>query len=437
MKRTHFQLAILAGLAATFALLPQAKAELVYEDGVTQTPTNQAARVDDRALTRQTLGSSEKAQVTLQQQPVQQQVVQQQPIQQQVIQQPVAAQVQVGAPALVQDAAPADEVQNYSKSELIRRTRLREEMKNEDVLQERLEELRLRDEQRRTQQILGGAQGPSGDVSLPAPIYGAAAGAGANGATGAVSAQAVTAPVVTERVGQAAVAPVAETKVVSTPSGATVAMADIGQAGGASMAYSVSSSESADKSTFTVSPRAGISNVANQGGFDVSGHFSAGVGLGVSLSDNFAIEAGYTYSEYGVGSNYFSGDAAMLLKQNIIDAVGKLYLVGPDSKLRPFAMAGIGYSLGYLNYNQNSSYGSYFNGNDYSMNSVLGELGAGLDLKVAKNISITAGFKYYKTMSSSENNNFSYDYDGTKQYVGDTLRNANYYSVLGGVNFTF
>ena len=52
----------------------------------------------------------------------------------------------------------------------MRRERTREELKNEDILQERLEELRLRDEKRRTDQLLGTtSQDPNAPV---APIAG-------------------------------------------------------------------------------------------------------------------------------------------------------------------------------------------------------------------------------------------------------------------------
>lgn len=465
MKRTHFQVAILAGLVATFALLPQAKADLVYEDGTAA----QAARVDDRSLTRQALGASEKAQTALQQQPAQTQV-----IQQTNLQQPLApAQVQVGTAQLAQDTAPApatDEVQNLSKSELIRRERLREEMKNEDVLQERLEELRLRDEQRRTQEILGGApqaaqQDAPGNVNLPAPIYTGAAGASGTTAAGAVAAQQQPAPV-TEKVGQAAAVSAADVK--TSNGGVLVASAD--SSGGVSTATISSSADSSDKdkSGITVSPRFGLSNMSDQGDFQVSSKFSAGVAASIAASDNLSFEVGYTYSEYGVDvggplaqqiqSMTGSNMDPMTMNQNVIDAGLKLYLLGPDSRFRPFVGVGGGYEMSYINYNSdilnflnhyapNSGYG-----NDYNLNAFLGEISTGFDVKVARNISVGVLFKYYRVLSSSEDNNIFNNpgYYGNaygpmaagvatsdKQYVGDSLANASFYSVLGGVNFTF
>ena len=79
-------------------------------------------------------------------------------------------QVAPPAPQMAQESQP--EVQSLSKTELMRRERTREELKNEDILQERLEELRLRDEKRRTDQLLGTtSQDPNAPV---APIAGLA-----------------------------------------------------------------------------------------------------------------------------------------------------------------------------------------------------------------------------------------------------------------------
>ena len=174
-------LAALASAAlATLGALPVAHAELVYEDSPSAAPAaapQQAARADDRSNLRQAIDSSERAQATNQAY-----------AQQQVVSDPYAARAAAApvavAPALEPAQAPApsaaagdsaDDMKNMNRSELLRRQRVREELRNEDALQERLEELRLRDEKRRTDQILGNGANPAdGSMAAPKPLYGAA-----------------------------------------------------------------------------------------------------------------------------------------------------------------------------------------------------------------------------------------------------------------------
>jgi hypothetical protein len=143
----------LAVAFTTFSYLPTGRAELVYEPEIS--PAAPAAvRADDRSQMRTALQSSEKAQATVQAaQPVQQvqQVQAAQPQVQYVAPvQPVAV-YSVTTPAQVAEAqvpavqsgvstseAPQTEVQSLSKTELMRRERTRTELKNEDLLQERL-----------------------------------------------------------------------------------------------------------------------------------------------------------------------------------------------------------------------------------------------------------------------------------------------------------
>ncbi|MBI3542920.1 MAG: hypothetical protein HY075_06580, partial [Deltaproteobacteria bacterium] len=63
---------------------------------------------------------------------------------------------------LKNDAAPAaqqkraDDAASLTKAEEMRRHRLRQELKNEDLLTQKLEELRLKDEMKRTDELSGG-----------------------------------------------------------------------------------------------------------------------------------------------------------------------------------------------------------------------------------------------------------------------------------------
>jgi outer membrane protein W len=220
-----------------------------------------------------------------------------------------------------------------------------------------------------------------------------------------------------------------------------------------------------EKTEFYVSPRAGTSMMNVNSAFTVSGHFSLGVAGGVAISDNLAFELGYTYSEYGIGygnaiTNLYAAGTqfdAYTLKQNVIDANLKLYFLGRESKLRPFITGGFGYAIGYLNYPSNvqsinQGLGSSAMAQDYKSNAYLGSIGAGLDVKVNKTISIGAQFKYYTVLSVNENNNLYYGaYGGNSAFLnpmaggadpnkaiqGASLAQSSFYSLTGGLTFAF
>jgi outer membrane protein W len=482
-RKTGF-LALGVGTLGTFMMIPRVHAELVYENGAAE-PNQIQTQVDDRAATRQNLESSEKAQATMQaQQPAPVQVRQQV----QMLPAPVAAAPMPVAPAPTQmvalsppapvaaldpaasSAAPGSEAPNMSHSEMLRRERMRTELKNEDVLQTRLEELRLRDEQKRTNQIL--APSPTGDEAAVVAPSGPALG---------LQQQAVVAPV-TEHPGQPVLVPALAPALVppSQPLPGqqvasiqnTTTMDQTGAVGISSASSSSNDTSPKDKSIFGLTARGGISNMsASNLGYSISPQFSAGIAGSVAASDYLSIELGYTYSQYGVSiqpsspfvqqiqnSNAAMGSNSLqsiTLNQNVIDAGIKFSLLGPDSRIRPFVSGGVGYSKAYVNYNQatlnviNSIPGAQSLGTDYDLTQYLGYVGGGLDVKLARNITLGFDFKYYDVLSSSESNglnNYAF-YGGNpyangasgqtadKQYVGGSLSTANFYTAMAGLTF--
>lgn len=428
MKRfesVKWSAALGAGILATVALMPQANAELVYEDGV-----------EGRAALREALDSSEKAQaaVTAPAAAAPAATVPQATTPVVIVQpaQPVVAapvpQIEVGPPA------ETTEIQHLSKSELMRRERLRQEMKNEDMLQERLEELRLQDERRRTDSLFGQENAPAASVAPAA----------------ALQEQIVTAPV-TENPG----AGVVKVPVQEAPA-ATVETGPIGQSSVADI------SNESDKSQFYLLPRAGFTELSNKSGLDIRPRFSGGIALGVVSSENVSFEFGYTYSEFGVAmasvAPYaYQTQEPVAMKQNLIDAGMKLHFLSTHARLRPFISGGGAYSLSFINYDQailnriNQDPSLKFMAGDYKLSSYLGYLGTGLDVKVNRSISIGATFKYYTVLNSRERSSmlnntaygvpYGYMYptsaDWEKQAVGSSVAKNSFYSILFGTTFTF
>jgi len=408
-----WMIALTAGVISMVLMLPEVHADLVFdEDANTQVVP---AVVQEQSVARDTLrsvmGTSERAQATVQSQTI--------------------------------------EVQNLTKSELLRRERVRQELRNEDILQVRLEELRLQDEQRRTDQLLG----------VPAADQGFA--------------QDNTIQVLTTE-SEAVAAPVTE-----TPGAAAQPAAPAEPTVNVSVATGTSSED--EVTEIQVNPRGGLSTMTGGNFYNVSSRFTAGVGLGLVVSDNLTFETGFAFSEYGVSlassnpwvmsvqnySNYggyggYNSFESVVMKQNVIDAGLKMHLLTTSSRIRPFLGAGGAYSRSYINYDQRildlmNQWGLPGYAQDYTVSSFMGYLSTGVDVKLSKSLSVGALFKYYAVLTSRESqslNNAAIGYgyghnpyynnqpyahaaDADKQVVGGSLARSGFYSVLAGVTFKF
>ncbi len=200
--------------------------------------------------------------------------------------------------------------------------------------------------------------------------------------------------------------------------------------------------EKASKNGVSIIPRAGLSTVSSSG-YNISPKFMTGVGIGLDVTDNVAVEFGYSYSENGVRTqNTYAGYAPaneLNFKNNTFDLALKLYLTGQDSKVRPYIGGGGAYSVGYINYDQQQQqYGYYYPpSSDYTLKQFQAMAQAGIDLKVASNISIGLAYKFYKPLTSSESedglyNGYFYNsyglastQDSQKQALRGTIRDSN------------
>lgn len=418
-----------------------ARAELVIEQ--------------DRENLRQAMDVSNKAQVT-------RQAAKTQVVQQELLPPTTVTTVTTTEPTQAMDPQPSPGMENISRTELLRRERVREELQNEDILQTRIEELRLRDERSRTKKLLGmdamstseesKVAGPEAGV-VPAPLT-------QYEEVGSAPAGSAQAPGVIQPLTSYATPEAMPVQPVSTSS------------------YSSSSSDS-EKTKISIMPRAGISNLMGTEQYKVSGRYSAGLGVMFGVADNLAVEGGWSHSEYGVSlmsSNpfvqqyqsqysYQAGDfnrETQTMKQDVFDAGLRMYLMGPDSKFRPFIGGGAAYAKSYLNYDQAimdaAQSMNYPIGSDYEVSSFLGTLSTGFDIALSKSISVGGLFRYYWVLSSRENSNINnaalygnqpyggygmanpYTYaasEADKRYVGGSLSRAGFYSLLAGVTFTF
>jgi hypothetical protein len=449
-----------------------AQSELA-ELGESSVPRDTESLVEDRESTRQVVEASRRAELAAQpkvlpaprsaQRPVVQPAVPSLPVSEPVV---LAQQVVEVAPPAYESAysaaqtgtasseTGATEVQHFSKSEMLRRARLREELRNEDMLQERLEELRLGDEKRRAEQVLAGSSG------LQAPAANEFTVPASNG---------LAAPVVATPEYVGSLAPQQPSGWANQPAASTQASASdqivVTAAAAQTVAQpNVESSEEESKTRIVVAPRAGLSNMVGTQLFNVQSRYSAGLSLGVGITDFLFFDLGYTFSDYGVGiasSNYWINQlqfnlgaaytnnfATYSLKQNVFDAGLKLYLLGRDSKLRPFLGGGGAYGRSYLNYDPSilavlNQLGAQNLAMDYEATQFLGFLQAGFDVSLARNVQIGAGFRYHTVLSANENsalNPYAFYYgnpDPSKTTAGGSLARSNFYSILGTASFSF
>jgi len=408
-------------------------AEIVYEDAVEQT-----APVENRRVVRRVIRSAPAPQA---------------------------------APTVIVQAAPQQPAQTMgvatsfgtdepqSKAELLRRERMRNELQNEDLLQARLEDLRLKDEEKRIDGMFGKSGKKTDEENYESPYATATA-------------------VDTYQVGPVAQAnpPAPQDQYVYT------------QAAPVPMASEVDSSKTGeDEVSFYVSPRAGISDFSDNSSYKIDSRFAAGIGMGFTVSDYFSIEGGYTYSEYDVSlqDNYgfqpaWSGYVApygnqypynnanyneVVMKQNVFDTIFKLHLMSRKSKFRPFIGAGLGYGKSFINYDERTlqwlkAYDPS-QAKDYTLSQYLGILTAGIDVQVSDSVAVGLTGRFYNVFSAKEdgplynyafynpgnsynNGGFLPPPPGFNNYTNDqkalvtgSLAESNFFNVSLGVNFTF
>jgi opacity protein-like surface antigen len=197
-------------------------------------------------------------------------------------------------------------------------------------------------------------------------------------------------------------------------------------------------------------------------GYNIDSQYTAGIGLEVDIDENFAGTVGYSYSQFNVGlananpyyNQYYPypnsySQNSMEYNQNVFEAGLRMYLLPKTSKFRLFMGGGLGFNKGYLHYKQNNNingaypgYNPGINSGDYTVTSFLGALEAGADLQFSKSIAVGGLLKYYKVLSTKDNQpqNGYYGngyYPGDLSQIGRAISDNNFYSILGTVKVSF
>lgn len=332
-------------------------------------------------------------------------------------------QIQVAQAEPVAMSASAERAE-ITKSEMMRRQRLREELRNEDILTQKLEELRLKDENRRTADILG--QHPA--TLEPTPAL----------QEQRVGIVAQAAP---------AAAPVVVSAVSKTEETAPVVKADA----------QVAKEDDEDKTRVSIIPRGGLTGIinSNSNAYDITSNYSFGVGLGVDINDYVAFMAGYSYSDYSFASAnnnyYYAGYATfqrMEMTDHMFDMGIRANFLPVKAKFRPFIGGGVGYRRGNVNYDAATltAVRQYYGGttlDPIELSSTLGYIETGVEFKMTKSISLNGMVRYYNVFNSRVNNPlnpYGYGYSGygdIRSQAATTISANNLYQLMMGLSVSF
>jgi opacity protein-like surface antigen len=326
-------------------------------------------------------------------------------------------------------------------SEILKEERVRYETRNNDEVQKQLELLRIRDEKRRLDRLLGETDGTSGSDTIQA------------------------APMREETVGEL------KQEMIPTAQPGVQRGAPTPADGESSATYNASLEVEDDSTKVLLSPRFGFSNFTGANlGDTIRPNFSMGAQISLIVSENMAADIGYTYNSFSLGAGagmntgypmpnygygfqygypgvvpYLPGNMQNIytMRQHMFDFGMRFYLLNEKMKLRPFVGGGGAYSRGTVNFDQaimqSSQQFSNSPGGDYIMDSFLGTLSGGVDFKLSKQVTLGMMAKYYFPLSTNRrfSNPFQYTYSymDPREMIGAALADSGMYSIMVGIGF--
>ena len=198
-------------------------------------------------------------------------------------------------------------------------------------------------------------------------------------------------------------------------------------------------------------PFVGMNSVFGNDSADFSPKYAAGGTLGLVLSSNMMIIGSFTYSDQSVSHPTIDSASTVALdrsnlmdfKQSTLEGGLRFYILGRESRVRPFISGGAGWTHGSLQY---SSYNlqtlsailpTY--GNELTMNQLdaIGEVGA--EVAITRQIVLSASFKMDGVLASSTSadGQNSSNYDPSKVSVGNSLSRSGSYQIAAGLGIYF
>jgi hypothetical protein len=195
-------------------------------------------------------------------------------------------------------------------------------------------------------------------------------------------------------------------------------------------------------------PILGFGSVVGMDAAEVSPRYALGASVGFLISNHILINASYVHqiqdfaNPRTLAMNPVPGFPVFTLKQDVIDAGAKLFILGRESRFRPFVGGGVSWTKGVLNYSQENLamlYGQAMFIDDFTLSQFggYGELGA--EIAITKDLVANLGFKFSGVLTSSTTNDkgLNYSIDPSKSDVGNSVSRSLSYLLGAGVGIYF
>lgn len=207
-----------------------------------------------------------------------------------------------------------------------------------------------------------------------------------------------------------------------------------------------------------VIPKFGITNYDGEQN-SLESNISFGVNVETDVHDRIAIGIGVQYNSFDLtvdnnNYNYYynsvNNDVEMGYSHLNIELNSKFYLTSPDSKIRPYAGAGVGYNRSSLKYNDGGNNNFNYNYYNYNYNvedvnssfvSASGALGA--EMGFSDSFGAVLEFRYNKSLSNitnSNRNNNNYFNNQEQRRLDDTnddIQNSSQFAINAGFMIKF
>ncbi len=203
-------------------------------------------------------------------------------------------------------------------------------------------------------------------------------------------------------------------------------------------------------------PSVQLSNVIGNPTTDSTSHLGYGFQVGALISQQLLLQAGFSHQEMGLslpaGSSVSSaaatlsglnGNQAFSYKGNGVDLGARLYVLGRESRFRPFIGGAVSYAwnqLAYLpavlaNFGSDPTYS-----NDFTLKQIQGRGSLGLEVAITSMLVVDFQFSLqgvFTYWASTAANGATYLYDSDKLAVANALSRATTDQVTLGVGFYF
>jgi outer membrane protein W len=215
--------------------------------------------------------------------------------------------------------------------------------------------------------------------------------------------------------------------------------------------YGVETEERQSISVYAA-PFAGVTSMVGNDAADSSPQYTAGGTVGLLISNNMLVDASFTHAETAFSNPrtnsaqnvyYVPNANLMTMKQNSVSGGARFFILGRESRIRPFLGAGVSYTKGTLAYSGGyatavANQSQFSKELDISEYQGFGELGA--EVAITKNIAASVSFAMSGILSGSTSANDTVSansYDPTRQDVANSVSRTASYCVAAGLGIYF